>query len=141
MSLVFVGKNLRLDLLDLLLGLSNLELMLVLNLVELINEVLRLGAGLEEMLSHVLVGATHLEDVGVEGRHVWLDMIEEEGLEEVGAVDFDVALLEHVLNGEATVSDFVLDQLVGDFKEIVEVKSNDGLLGEPEALDRVESDL
>ncbi len=52
-----------------------------------------------------------LEEVGIEGGHVRLNMVEEECLDQVAAVDADGDLLEKLGNGQVLRANAVLDKV------------------------------
>ena len=74
-----------------------------------------------------VVGGGEFEEVGVEGGHCGLDVVEEVGLLHVGALDFYGDLFEHFFNFELILVDTFLDK-VRDNLLLALLKSVYGLL-------------
>lgn len=93
----------------------------------------------EHVVAEVLV-AGQLEHVVIEGRHVRLDVVEEEGLHEVAAVHTDGHFLKELGNRQVLRLDALLEQVdLVSRVTAVEVEGLYGLLREAEAMERVET--
>ncbi len=66
----------------------------------------------------MVAGASKFENVCVEGWHLWLNVVEEEGLQEVWPVDFNLNFLKEILYVQIIFSNFLLDQIVRNIDSI-----------------------
>jgi len=66
-------------------------------------------------------------------------MVEEESLEQVRSVNFDINFFEEWFVLEAVFSDFVLNEVICQVGRIIQIECFDGHWGESEALDRVQT--
>ena len=113
--LVLVGDNQILELLVLLLGQVLGVFVINFHFSEFFNDFLRLFWLLPELLGHVWCCSGKSENICVEGGHVWLNVVEKEGLEQVRSVDFNVDFLEEAWDFESCLADVLLSQLIGEF--------------------------
>lgn len=67
----------------------------------------------------MLGGATKSEYVGVESWHMWLNMVEQEGLKEMGSVDSHVDFFKETCNFEIVLSDLILNKVIGKLGDAV----------------------
>jgi len=66
-------------------------------------------------------------------------MVEEESLEQVGSVNFDINFFEEWLVLETEFSNFVLNEVIRQVRWIIQIECFDGIWRESEALDRVQT--
>ena len=85
--------------------------------------------------------AAQSEHLSVERRHVRLDVVEQEGLQQVRSVQLHVHLLEEVLECSVRLVDLFLDQGGRQLAQVVQVQRVNGLLTQTEALDWVQTVL
>ena len=97
-GLVLVSQNLLLNLFNLLFSLFDLVLVLAFHFQELFVQDVGLLGGLERELGHLLGGRAKSEQIGVESRHMRLNMIIQEGLEQVRPVDLHWDFFEEVVD-------------------------------------------
>ena len=62
------------------------------------------------MLDHVLRGRAKRQQIGVKDWHLRGNMVEEEGLQQMRAVDLDIDLLKEVANVQFLLTDLILRQ-------------------------------
>jgi len=89
------------------------------------------------IVAHVL-GSGELEELGVEGRHVHLDVIEQERLAQVAPVNFDGDFFKELSDCEVESSDPILDESVVFEQALLQVEAVDGFLREAEGLEGVQ---
>lgn len=124
-------------------SLGNLDLIpvLVLNSRELIDKILRMLGGEVVVLCHVLGGAAESEKVRVKRRHLWLDVVEQERLDQMGPVNLERDFLKEVLHIQVVLSDDINHEVVLDRLVAIQLQSIDRTSRESEALEWVETVL
>lgn len=81
--------------------------MLILEVLLLIDKTLSCLVKLVNMIAQVL-RSSKLEQVGIESRHMWLNVIKQEGLDQVGTIDSNGDLLKELCNGQVHGLDALL---------------------------------
>lgn len=114
--------------------------LLLLNLLLLEHQLLCSFVQLVDVATQIL-RRSKLEQLVVEDRHVGLDVVEQECLQQVTSVYLDWDLFEELSDSEIGLSDFILDQAeVSEFVlQLVHFEYFNSLLGESEDVDGVET--
>lgn len=113
--------------------------LLLLNVFHLLQGYVSLLTTLEQVLRHVLGLGAHPKDVSVVSGHVWLDVIEQESLDQMSSVDFNINFFKECRHFKVVLANLILNQLGCQGLLVVQFESVDGKLGETICFERVEA--